>query len=266
METGPHFKVILQSYTKKGTGHRDMDNLLSTDHDRTIMSAQATLAGLYPPTSGQIWNRKILWQPIPVRTLPQSLDYLYAPIPGCPRYDRIQNDTMKSNIFQRKILPYTITHHYPIPGWATPAVLAKLEELSDLTLLSLFGIYKRREKSLLQGGLIVKAVLKDIIEATKRENKRKLMVYSAHATTIAAFQIALNVYNGKVPPWSSCQFIELYEDINGQYTIEMYYRNDTSGNLHQLTLPGCSIFCSLPKFIQLVSPVIVADRAQECHN
>ncbi|XP_077158991.1 prostatic acid phosphatase-like [Paroedura picta] len=275
--------------------------VLSTDYDRTIMSAQATLAGLYPPTGSQIWNRRIPWQPIPVHTPTNSLDFLHTPIPGCPRYDRIQNETINSHVFQEVMQPYMdfintlarntgytvrdlknltnfnawttydnlkieIANCYPIPSWATPSVLAKLEDLSELTLLSLFGIYKKREKALLQGGLIVKAILKDIIEAKKPGNKRKLTVYSAHATTIAAFQMAIGVYNGKIPPLSSCQFIELYEDINRQYVIEMYYRNDTSGNLHPLTLPGCSFSCPIANFIQLVSPVITVDWAKECQK
>lgn len=39
----------------------------STDYDRTIMSAQVNLAGLFPPIGDEIWNEDILWQPIPVR-------------------------------------------------------------------------------------------------------------------------------------------------------------------------------------------------------
>uniref|UniRef100_A0A8C3Q6J4 acid phosphatase n=1 Tax=Geospiza parvula TaxID=87175 RepID=A0A8C3Q6J4_GEOPR len=46
----------------------------STDCDHTLMSAQASLAGLYPPTQDQIWNPRILWQPIPVHTMPLSQD------------------------------------------------------------------------------------------------------------------------------------------------------------------------------------------------
>uniref|UniRef100_A0A663MFX6 acid phosphatase n=1 Tax=Athene cunicularia TaxID=194338 RepID=A0A663MFX6_ATHCN len=46
----------------------------STDCDHTLMSAQASLAGLYPPAQGQIWNPRILWQPIPVHTVPLSHD------------------------------------------------------------------------------------------------------------------------------------------------------------------------------------------------
>ncbi|KAJ6666505.1 hypothetical protein lerEdw1_020228 [Lerista edwardsae] len=124
----------------------------STDYDRTIMSALATLAGLYPPTGSQIWNPELLWQPIPVHTVPQSQDYLHSPIPDCPRYIRIQAQTMNSKKFQKALKPYTIAHNYTLPSWATEDVLAKLEKLSELTFLSLYGIYKKKEKSQLQGG------------------------------------------------------------------------------------------------------------------
>uniref|UniRef100_A0A674JK91 acid phosphatase n=1 Tax=Terrapene triunguis TaxID=2587831 RepID=A0A674JK91_9SAUR len=46
----------------------------STDADPTLMSAQASLAGLYPLAGNQVWNPKILWQPIPVHTVPVSHD------------------------------------------------------------------------------------------------------------------------------------------------------------------------------------------------
>lgn len=41
----------------------------STDVDRTLMSAQACLAGLFVPSEEETWNDRILWQPIPVNHL-----------------------------------------------------------------------------------------------------------------------------------------------------------------------------------------------------
>ncbi|CDQ97085.1 unnamed protein product [Oncorhynchus mykiss] len=43
----------------------------STDYDRTLMSAEANLAGLYPPNGSQVFNPTLEWQPIPVHTVPQ---------------------------------------------------------------------------------------------------------------------------------------------------------------------------------------------------
>lgn len=46
----------------------------STDFDRTLMSAEANLAGLFPPSGMQRFNPNISWQPIPVHTVPITED------------------------------------------------------------------------------------------------------------------------------------------------------------------------------------------------
>lgn len=48
--------------------------VLSSDYDRNIMSAESLLAGLYKPKNGDIWNPDLLWQPIPVHTIPGKYD------------------------------------------------------------------------------------------------------------------------------------------------------------------------------------------------
>lgn len=46
----------------------------STDVDRTLMSAQSNLAGLYEPVGEDVWNDQIKWQPIPIHTIPEKSD------------------------------------------------------------------------------------------------------------------------------------------------------------------------------------------------
>jgi len=49
--------------------------VLSSDLDRTIMSAQLCLAGLYPVLDlKENWNPNITWQPVPLRTVPVKFD------------------------------------------------------------------------------------------------------------------------------------------------------------------------------------------------
>lgn len=80
------------------TFHVDDIYVQSSDVDRTLMSAQSTLAGLYPPVGNKIWNRNILWQPIPVHTMPVSEDYLIAgQVPACPAYQNAFNQYMVSD-------------------------------------------------------------------------------------------------------------------------------------------------------------------------
>ncbi|KAM7176663.1 prostatic acid phosphatase-like [Macrochelys suwanniensis] len=272
----------------------------STDYDRTIMSTQVYLAGLFPPVGNQIWNPQILWQPIPVHTVPVSQDHmLHFPSPNCPCFDKLQNETQASWQFQNKLQPYMgvlktmadntgydvdslkqlnkfkawntydtlfceSIHNYTLPKWASKDIMKKMKELAALSLQSIFGIYKTNDKSRLQGGVLVNAILKSIKNATQPSNKRKMQIFSAHDTTIGALQMALNIFNGKLPPYSTCQFFELYQENSGQYSIEMYYRNDSLTDPYPLRLPGCTSPCPLEKFAKLVSPVIVEDWSKEC--
>lgn len=61
---------------------------ISTDFDRSIMSAQANLAGLFKPKKNEIWHDDLMWQPVPVHTISKESDNILRPRYGdrCPKY------------------------------------------------------------------------------------------------------------------------------------------------------------------------------------
>ncbi|KAG7467954.1 hypothetical protein MATL_G00137660 [Megalops atlanticus] len=269
----------------------------STDFDRTLMSAEANLAGMYPPNGSQVFNPNITWQPIPVHTVPQEEDRLLSfPLADCPRYDLLMNETKNTEAFLNMTTSYkdfldmlknytglkdtTIesvwsihdtlyceaVHHMRPPPWVTPEVMEKLRTLKDLSFQIMFGFYKQEEKSRLQGGVLLEQILKNISEAAAPSSKSllKMMVYSAHDTTIVALQSALNVFNGKQPPYASCHIFELHQEDNGSFSVAMYYRNDSTKDPYPLMLPGCAQFCPLQDFVRITQPVIPMNWEKEC--
>ncbi|XP_043938639.1 lysosomal acid phosphatase isoform X2 [Protopterus annectens] len=269
----------------------------STDSDRTLMSAEVNLAGMYQPTGAQVFNPNLTWQPIPVHTVPEEEDKLLRfPISGCPRYDVLQKKTVQSEVYVNKTNEnwefmqmvgnktglHTVSlqtiwsihdtlhceklHNFSLPNWVTPAVMDRLQSLKDFSFEFLFGIYRKQEKSRLQGGVLLGQILRNISLAmnTTSPQHQKLMVYSAHDTTLVALQMALGVYSGKQPSYASCHMFELYEEDNGSFSLEMYFRNESGKEPFSLTLPNCLHRCPLQDFIRLTASAIPQDWEKEC--
>lgn len=77
----------------------------STDIDRVLMSAASNLAGLFPPSYNELWNPNILWQPIPIHTIPIQFDYVLNGEANCPRFNEAFKKYTQSpeylNIFKK---------------------------------------------------------------------------------------------------------------------------------------------------------------------
>lgn len=266
----------------------------STDYDRTLMSAEANLAGLYPPNGSQVFNPNLKWQPIPVHTVPKSQERLLSfPLDDCPRYNQLMKETEQTEEYLNVTASYedlielvrnktglntttiesvwSVTdtlfcesqHNMTAPDWVTPEVMTKLKYLKDFSFQITFGVYKQTEKSRLQGGLLLGEIVQNLTAraSENHQSKLKLMMLSAHDTTVTALQAALNVFNGIQPPYASCHIFELYND-NGSFSVSMFYRNNTE--LHQVQLPGCALDCPLEDFRKLTEPSISNDRDAEC--
>ncbi|TRY85776.1 hypothetical protein DNTS_014586 [Danionella cerebrum] len=269
----------------------------STDVDRTLMSAEANLAGMFPPNGTDEFHPGLRWQPIPVHTVPEENERLLSfPLEACPRYIQLRNETEKCDVFLNMTEKFKgfiemvrnktglesasieniwsvydtlfceAKHGKPPPEWVTSDVMPTLKLLKDFGFQMLFGVYKRKEKCRLQGGLLVEQIIKNLSAAAIQESEQKLkmIVYSAHDTTVVALQEALNVFNGLQPPYASCHIFELYQEDNRTFSVEMWYRNDSTVAPYAVSLPGCSQRCPLLDFVKLTQEVIPEDWNKEC--
>ncbi|XP_004763128.1 lysosomal acid phosphatase [Mustela nigripes] len=275
--------------------HRQEVYVRSTDFDRTLMSAEANLAGLFPPNGMQRFNPNISWQPIPVHTVPIAEDRLLKfPLGPCPRYEQLQNETRQTPEYQNEsvqnaqfldmvanetgLTDVTLetvwnvydtlfceqTHGLVLPPWASPRTMQRLSRLKDFSFRFLFGIYEQAEKARLQGGVLLAQIRKNLTLMATSSQLPKLLVYSAHDTTLVALQMALDVYNGEQAPYASCHIFELYQEDNGNFSVEMYFRNESDKAPWPLVLPGCPHRCPLQDFLHLTEPVVPKDWQQEC--
>ncbi|XP_068152454.1 prostatic acid phosphatase [Drosophila tropicalis] len=265
----------------------------STDVDRTLMSAQSNLAGLYEPKGSDVWNPNIPWQPIPVHTVPENKDFILAAKASCPTYDYEMAALEASVEFQalysrfhdlftylsensgRQVKTFTDAsylnntlfieslNNLKLPVW-TEKVYGAKEFTYASNLAFAVMTYTRKLARLKVGPL-----LKDIFERFEHKVSgnltpdRSAWIYSAHDTTIANTLNALKLFELHSPPYAACIMMELRLDNNNTPLISIFYKNTTADPL-PLDIPGCGVSCPLNKLRSLYQDILPGDWHSEC--
>ncbi|XP_022107334.1 prostatic acid phosphatase-like isoform X2 [Acanthaster planci] len=265
----------------------------STAYDRTLMSAQSNLAGLYPPEGWQVWKEQLAWQPIPIFTEPLTNNFLLVTDDfACPRLKELRaklekwhNEYISKNQTFFNYLaehagfdPNNVTYYNftriadsmqfeladgrTLPLWATKKVLNRLLPLQDFSYSSeaqLSDEYFR----LCSGGFVSEIVthLKDKIAGT---DSTKMYMYSAHDDNVAWALRCLNVFNNLMPPTASCLLIELYQEGDKSYTVDVLFKNNTKEEPLKLRLPGTSGQCTVDHFFNITQRFLLTDVSAAC--
>lgn len=263
----------------------------STDVDRTLMSAESNLAGLFPPRGSRMFEPGLKWQPIPIHTIPEHLDHLLAMKKSCPRYDAEFNKarnlpeiralekehqalfkylsihtgsdvkTIENAEYIHSTLFIESLKNLTLPEWTKPVYPEPLRTLAQWSFaLPAYTTELQR----LKGGPLVKEWIEHFQKKKSGvlEPNRKMYIYSAHDTTIANILSTLGVFQRHCPPYASTVLAELRK-IKDNYYVAIFYKN--SSVARPLTLNGCSELCELDKFISLLKPVISENWEKECH-
>lgn len=85
-ELGKFLRRRYKNLLGDGAYSPDKVFVMSSAIDRTMNTASLVLAALFPPKNNQLWNRDLLWIPIPIHTVPKSLDFLIVAEMACARY------------------------------------------------------------------------------------------------------------------------------------------------------------------------------------
>lgn len=262
----------------------------SSDFERTKMSLQLVLAGLFPPISVQRWNSHLNWQPIPTSYMQRVDDNLIL-TDECPQYLNEYNRVLILPEVQAKIYQfndlmsnltkltgkkmqtlfdlYFLYHTFvaesslglPLPEWAYDyfpygplfdAIVASYDISSSTPLL-------RR----LFAGPLIRAMTDNMIAAQNVNSDTKIYLYGGHETNIASLLQAFGVYEPHVPEYSSAIIMELQE-INQEFYVKLLYYQGIPTTIRELQIPGCDVLCPFDKYLDLIEDLIPSDDEMIC--
>ncbi|UJR35430.1 hypothetical protein I4U23_028187 [Adineta vaga] len=260
----------------------------STDVDRTLMSAQSNLVGLFPIAN--ITVDKVPIQPIPIHTVTINLDFLLGQN-DCPRYDQIEeeidesDDVKKLNQYYQpffeqlqqwtgltNITVYNawdvadtifVEHIYnKAPAWANDAVRKNLSDVNDLAFHYLFANNDSRR---IRGGPLIQDIWLNMNNSVHGSSFRKVKMYSAHDTTVSAVLSFLGINYPHQPQYASALFVDLYQQ-DTSYFVKVEYLNVTDSNTSfPYILDGCpSANCPFDKFTDIYKVRFPSTPDVEC--
>lgn len=266
----------------------------SSDTVRCKGSAQLVLAGLFPPVGHQIWNPDLPWQPIPISYVPRQEDNLLSLEKPCQALGealkRVLSSEQMTNhtIAHEKLYKYLSLHtgqdindiflvhklydtlkiekhhNLELPPWTKNLPWDTMYEIAALKLF-IYTIAADTQK--FSGGVLLKDVIDKFSERSINRSSLKLILYSAHDSTLVSALQTLGFEKQFIPDYGAHLAFELHK-INDSHEIRILYAENFNSSLLLLPLSFCPSPCTLSKFEeQLRSRMILpTDWDRECLN
>lgn len=244
---------------------------LSSNSNRTILSAECLLMGLYPPGTGPEIAKEEPALPgriqvIPVRSLPDNSYMILTPyqtylkildkyVYSSKEWTDKQNELKPKFEVWEKILGNKVKtlgdvltigdvlivakqHKLPMPeGLSNEDV----QEILQATSWGLAQQFKSESVSYLMGGELINTIIKNLKESSDSKYKYKLTYYSGHDITILPVMSLLGSPLEESPGYAANIIIELYKDGASQFYVKVLY----NGNYVKLPIMNGKDSCSL---------------------
>ncbi|XP_011499820.1 PREDICTED: venom acid phosphatase Acph-1-like [Ceratosolen solmsi marchali] len=270
-----------------GAGYRPEDVYArSSDYDRTKMSLQLVLAGLYPPIGHQIWNSELNWMPIPYDYKPIMEDILLVPFFN-KRYQQHLSEAFNSATVQEKLkkiqelsnllfesgiitekksislinalVIFNVSYIYKaqnatLPRWCSQNIYDVLKGVySDY--LDIMSMTLEEKKS--SGGILIKEFLENFDADDQKTNKKKMYLYSGHDFTLASFINAHTLQYSEYPKFSSAVILEKLRDTQNKLYVRILIYNGKEFTTLKLWNHGD--LCTINEYLKAVKNVIPTD-------
>jgi hypothetical protein len=245
----------------------------STDFNRTLMSAESFLLGLYSsPEMGSTFSLPGNFQPIPVHTVSTSADDLLNPKSKSltalkAKYIFSQNDWKEKELQSKDKLKKweTITgyplknledvisladnlhvrklQHFAMPDGMTNDMANEIIALGTWAFLRKFQDYPLAAET---NAHFLQKISADFTAASLNKTLLKYELFSAHDSTILSALASLHHPQKAPPPYASDLNFLLYKTADQKFYVKITY------NDQPVILPGCSEECPLADFKKLI--------------
>lgn len=246
----------------------------STDVDRTLMSAQTFLLGLYPIGTGPSMSG---FQPIPIHSQPKENDvlipnkaddsifnellekYVYSSQPWQEKEKATKEKWEKwSTLTANKISSLndviglgSILHVYQL--YHVPFAYNNLtsEDIQEIIAIFKWGMaakYEPKEIGQHLGNGQLKLIFDYLKAASEKQQSLKYVLLSEHDTSLLSLMSALGTPLKAPPPYASHLNFALYENEKGEQTIKVRFNDKV------ISIPGCSQNrCTMEEFSKLLA-------------
>ena len=205
---------------------------------------------MFPPNLNETWTTEITgWEPVPIHTLPHSIDNLLVRGNNCPRYNAMCHELWTSRpppeVVEEKnkyaafwdevrrnaglsphkplqdmwFIPDALfverSNGLTLPSWVNETVYQHLMNYKDLNFQMM--VYNQT-LARLAGGNLLNEMRNNMKAKLAGAKTKRMYVYSAHDDTVAPLLATLKVYNNLSPPYASAVMIELLKG-NGEVRL-----------------------------------------------
>lgn len=261
--------------------------VLSTNVNRTIMSAKANLDGMYEGTSHPDWSdvvniendanndEKILtmnW-PCPsyeagLKLLKHSDEFKIVRKMYRSVFEYLSQNTGKAikTIEHVQSLYSTLfiedLHGFNLPTWTDRVYPEPLRQLAARSFAT--ATYTRPLARLKAGPLLLDILTRFKLKSIANlKPNLSLVLFSAHDSTVANLLNTMDLFEWHSPPFCATILLEMRRLKHVDY-ISVWYKKGTNEPAQLLNIPQCGAACPLARMFELYGEVLPDNWTEEC--